>query len=77
MVITDKMREKLLALFEGENYRQIVAERTGVHPNTVSNVLLYGHRNLKVAVALLELGKELKEKQGEEKRKALSIAKQL
>jgi hypothetical protein len=77
MEITAKIREKLLALFEGVNYRQIISERVGCHPNTVSNVLLKGHKNYKVALALLNLGKELKEEQSEEKQQALAIAKQL
>jgi hypothetical protein len=77
MEITAEMRKKLLSLFEGVNYRQIVSEREDCHPNTVSNVLLYGKKNSKVALALLNLGTELKKKQGEEKQQALAIAKQL
>lgn len=77
MEITAKIREKLLALFEEINYRQIVAERTGVHPNTVANVLYNRTQNTSVATALLELGKEVKDKQEAEKQKALQIAKQL
>jgi hypothetical protein len=75
--ITDKIRAKLLALFDGVNYRQIVAERTGVHENTVGNVMLRGHSNLKVVIALLELGKEMKELKQAEAEKVSVLTKQL
>lgn len=79
MEITDKIREKLLQLFKSENvdYRQIVSDRMRCHPNTVANVLFNRSKNTAVAISILELGKEIKEKQEEEKQKGLSIAKQL
>lgn len=79
MVITDKIRKKLTSLLP-PNYRQIIAEREGCHPNTVYNVLHNGSDNLDVALALLELGQEQKSKsQDREKKKqtAQSIAEQL
>lgn len=77
MDITAKIREKLLALFEGVNYRQIVAERADCHPNTVSNVLLYGHSNAKVALEILKLGREIKAQLEAQQKEASAIAKQL
>lgn len=80
MVITAKIKEKLLVIFKGVDYRQIVSTRVGCHPNTVSNVLLNEHDNLKVATALLELAQELKPKKEDDEKmqsKARAIAKQL
>lgn len=73
MEITAKIREKLRRRFKGVNYREIVADRAKCHPNTVSNVLLRGHRNSTVAHELIKLGKELKEQE----ESALAFAKQL
>ena len=77
MEITPKIRAKLLLLFEGVNYRQIVAERAGCHPNTVSNVLHNGHSNADVALHLLQLGQEIKQKQEADKAQVIALAKQL
>jgi hypothetical protein len=80
MVIDSKTRENLRFLLDGVNYRQIVAEKVGCHPNTVGNVLNNGHDNLAVAVALLELAQEqkaTKEKEQEQKQKAEAIMKQI
>jgi hypothetical protein len=79
-VITDKVREKLIELFQGVDYRKIVSERVGCHPNTVGNVLNNGNSNLKVETALLELAKEVKDSQPSEEeqlKKARQIIKQL
>jgi hypothetical protein len=73
MVIKGKTRERLVQLLKGVNYRVIVSERTGVHPNTVTNVLLNESDNLPVALELLVLGQE----QTKHLKKAKSIAKQL
>jgi hypothetical protein len=80
MTIDSKTRENLLSLLDGVNYRQIIAEQIGCHPNTVGNVLHNGHDNLPVAVALLELAqqqKAAKEKEREQKQKAEVIMKQI
>lgn len=68
MIIDDKTRKKLISLFEGVDYRKIVAERADCHPNTVTNVLMKGTGNIKVANELVKLGRELKvEKQNANK----------
>jgi hypothetical protein len=79
MVINAKIRKNLIDLLP-KNYRQIIAEQVGCHPNTVYNVLHHEHPNLDVALALLQLGKDQKEAKAKEEvdhKKALSIAKQL
>lgn len=80
MVIDNKTRNKLVALFDGVDYRQIVAERANCHPNTVSNVLYHGNDNPKVELELLVLAQEIqarKDEQDELRKKARAIAKQL
>jgi hypothetical protein len=76
MVINIATREKLLKILP-KNYRMLVAERVGCHPNTVSNVLLNGHKNLAVYTALLELAKETKDADDKLKAKADKILQQL
>lgn len=76
MVIRDKIRQKVLKYLP-DNYRQIVAQRVGCHPNTVANVLHHGHNNLDVAHALLQLAQEEKEKNAKKASDAKAIAEQL
>jgi hypothetical protein len=80
MVIDTKTRTKLIALFEGVDYRQIVADRADCHPNTVANVLHHGTDNPKVELELLVLAQEVQTRKDEEeqiRKKARAIAKQL
>lgn len=76
MVITDKIRQKLLKHLP-DNYRQIVAQRVGCHVNTVANVLHHGRHNLDVAHALLQLAQEEKAKNAKKESEAKAIAEQL
>jgi len=79
MTINEEVRTKLLDIFKNTRcrYRRIIAKRTGVHPNTVTNVLKHGHDNTKVAMALVVLSKEIaakrqvEEKQEEELRQMI------
>lgn len=73
MAIDSKTREKLATILYGINYRQIIAEKIGCHPNTVANVLYGRVNNRRVELELLILAKETKE-QAEQ---ADAIAKQL
>lgn len=80
MVIDEQTREKLLEILEGIDYRKVVAEKTGVHPNTVTNVLKHGSDNPRVALELLVLAQEVQARKDEEKamrERAAAIAKQL
>lgn len=80
MVIDNKTRNKLITLFEGVDYRQIVSERAKCHPNTVANVLHHGNDNARVELELLVLAKEVQAKKDEDaqlRKRALAIAKQL
>jgi hypothetical protein len=78
MRINAKTKSKLTKLFENVNYRAIVAKRANCHPNTVSNVLLHGHDNLKVAKHLIKLGREVKAlSETKEVQELLEIAEQL
>lgn len=79
MIITKEIRRKLRPLLPS-NYRQIVAERCGCHPNTVSNALNHGADNPQVVLALLELAQETsvqREEENEVREKARAIASQL
>jgi hypothetical protein len=80
MVIDDKNRKKLQVLFDGVDYRKIVAERAECHPNTVTNVLLKGTDNPKVVLELFILAQEVQHQKDAEdhiRKKAVAIAKQL
>jgi hypothetical protein len=76
MIKDDKIRKKLIALLPS-NYRQIVADRVGCHPNTVYNVLHHENDNPQVEAELFTLAKEEKDKRNEHEGKIASIAKQL
>lgn len=69
----EETREKIEAILEGTNYRKVIADRLGCHPNTVANVLRGKVNNRRVWLELLILAKETKE-QAEQ---ADAIAKQL
>jgi len=79
MKINAKLRDNLITMLP-DNYRHIVSEREGCHPNTVYNVLHHEHDNPAVALAILTLAKETRdEKLAEERQRkaAQKIAKQL
>lgn len=73
MAIDRKTRHKLITILTGTNYRRIIADRCGCHPNTVANVLYGRCTNSRVELELLILGKETKEQADQ----AAEIAKQL
>lgn len=80
MPIDSKNRKKLVDLLDGVNYRKIVSDRTGCHPNTVTNVLMHGNDNPVVELELLTLAQEQKAKKETEdaiRRKNREIIKQL
>jgi hypothetical protein len=66
MAIDAKSRKRLVEILDGVDYRKIVSERTGCHPNTVTNVL-NGNDNPVVELAILTLAQEQKpEKQSQD-----------
>lgn len=70
MAIDRKTRAALEKILKGIDYRKIISERTGCHPNTVTNVLK-GNDNNTVELQLLILAKETKEERDRiEKEKA-------
>jgi hypothetical protein len=80
MAINDKTRIKLIDIFKGIDYKQIVSEKAGCHPNTVSNVLLKGTDNPKVELEIMILAQSVAEKKKAEnamRKKAKQIAAQL
>jgi plasmid maintenance system antidote protein VapI len=88
MMIDDKMRKKIIEILKGTNYRKVVSERVGCHPNTVSNILneapaVATEMSERVELALLEFAAEIAEKKStatERKvriKKARAITKQL
>lgn len=72
MIKDDKIRQKLVELLP-TNYRQVIAERVGCHPNTVYNVLHLEKENHRVEDELFALAKEEKDRRAA----IASIAKQL
>lgn len=79
MAIDSKNRNKLIKLFKDVDYRKIVSQRAGCHPNTVTNVL-NGNDNPTVELEILILAQQMmeqKQKEEEIRRKSSAIIKQL
>jgi DNA-binding LacI/PurR family transcriptional regulator len=79
MAIDAKTRKKLMELFTDVDYRKIVADRAGCHPNTVSNVL-NGNDNAAVELELAKLAQEVKSRKQQEqamRKQSRDIIKQL
>jgi hypothetical protein len=76
MAITKEVRKKLLRLLPN-NYRQILAEKLEVHPQTIGNTLYGRTNNLLVEVALFQLAKETQDHRDKEKQEKERIAQQL
>lgn len=77
MIVDAKTRKKLVDILKNVDYRKIVSERVGCHPNTVSNVLLHGNDNKAVELQLFILAKETQEQEELHEQEVLRIAKQL
>lgn len=77
MIADGKIRKKLIDILKGVDYRKIVSERAGCHPNTVSNVLLNGNDNEAVELEIFILAKEIQDKRESRAKTIRDIAKQL
>jgi intracellular sulfur oxidation DsrE/DsrF family protein len=69
MAIDSKTKQKLNKLFEGTDYRKVVSERAGVHPNTVTNVINNGTDNPGVELEILIYAQEIKSQKAEDEKK--------
>jgi hypothetical protein len=76
MAITKDQRKKLLKILP-KNYREILAKRENVHPQTIGNCLYGRTENKSIEIALLVLAQEAKEVAMREEEEKDRIIKQL
>lgn len=74
MIITDKLRSKILPHLPRDFRKQVVAA-TGCHENTVSDVLHKQQENLEVAEALVNIAHIHKRKKQSLRRRINSLSK--
>lgn len=76
MIINATLRDKI-TLYLPKNYAQLIAEETGVHPNTVYNVLYKGNDNMVVSEALIRMADKTKKEKQAKNKELQKIAEQL